>query len=214
MQKPPAPRAGLARRGVEFHQRQRKARREKRRDTADRSDLALDVIERDVAFGRSVKLDNARNGEPFLEFLPDVGAKPIAAAKAQPMRALARGLRRVEEVAGEFADILEQRAVPVGNVVPKTPRGKLVADQHRAAAHQDSAGRDDAADAVIHRQAIVHSIAGPGVHQPGEPKTPLQQPPVTDVGRFRQACRAGGIDQQRAIGDRGCAALGGCEWLS
>ena len=129
------------------------------------------------------------------------------------MRALARGLRRVEKIAGEFADILEQRAVPVGNVVPKTPRREFVADQHRAAAYQDGSGRNHAADAVVHRQAIVHPVAGPDIHQSGEPETPLQQPPVTDVGCFRQARRAGGIDQQRAIGDRGRAALGRRERL-
>jgi hypothetical protein len=93
----------------------------------------------------------------LLEFLPDVGAQPVAAAHPQAMRALARIFRRVEEISAQLADILKQRAIAVDDIVPKMLRGKFLADQHRAAADQHRAGGDDAADAVIHRQAIVHA---------------------------------------------------------
>ena len=180
---------------------------EEGRNAADGADLAFDVVERDIAFGRGIKFQDARNGESLLEFFPDVGAQPIAAADAQAMRALARVSRRVDEIAGEFADILNERAVAVDDIVPELLRGKFFADQHRAAAHQHRAGGDDAADAVIHRQAIVHAIVGAGIHQAGEPKTPLQNPPMADIDGLRQAGRAGGVDQERAIRDRHVAAI-------
>ena len=117
-------------------------------------------------------------------------------------------LGRVDQIAAQLADILKDRAVAGEDVVPEVPHRKPVADQDRAAAHQQSAGRDHAADAVIERQAVIHPVVGRSVHQPGEPKTPLQQPPVADMRGFRQSGRAGGVDQERAIGDRHRAAFG------
>src|SRR5208282_3436672 len=98
---------------------------EEGRNAADGADLAFDVVERDSAFGRCIEFQDARNGESLLEFFPDVGAEPIAAADAQAVRALARVSRRVDEIAGQFADILNQRAVPVDDIVPKLLRGKF-----------------------------------------------------------------------------------------
>jgi hypothetical protein len=103
---------------------------------------------------------------------------------------------------------LKDRAIADEDVVPKMPHRKAVADQDRAAANQKRAGRDHAADAVIERQAVIHAVVRRGIHQPGEPKTPLQQPPVADVCGFRQSGRARGVNQDRAIGDRHRAAFG------
>ena len=94
------------------------------------------------------------------------------------------------------------------DVVPEILRGEFVADHHRAAVDQQRAGRHHAADRVIHRQAIVHAVVGAGIHQPGKPEAPLQQPAVADIGRLRQAGRARRVDQERAIGDGHAAALG------
>ena len=105
----------------------------------------------------------------LLEFLPDVAAQPVAASNPQPMRALARMGRRVHQITREFADILKYRAVAVDDIVPEMLRRKLVADQHRTAAHQSRACGDDPADAVIHRQAIIDAITRAGVHQAGKP---------------------------------------------
>ena len=174
---------------------------EEGRNAADGADLAFDVVERDIAFGRRIEFQDARNGESLPEFLPDVGAQPVAAADAQAMRALARVFRRVDQIAGELADILQQRAVAVDDIVPEPLRGKFLTDQHRAAAHQHGAGGDHTADAVIQRQAIVHAVVGAGIHQAGEPKTPLQNPAMADIDGLRQSGRAGGVDQERAIRD-------------
>ena len=85
--------------------------------------------------------------------------------------------------------------------------GEFFADHHRAAAHQHCTGGNDAADAVIERQAIVHAIVGAGIHEAGEPETPLHQPVMADMGGLRQAGGAGGVDVQRAVGDGHAAAL-------
>ena len=86
-------------------------------------------------------------------------------------------------------------------------RRESVTDQHRTAANQQSAGGDDAADAMIHWQAIVHAILGPGIHQTREPQTPFQKPPMTDIGGLWQTGRTGRIDQKRPISDRHDAPL-------
>ena len=54
--------------------------REERRHAADGAGLALDIVQRDVAFGRRIELKDARYAEARLEFLPDVGAQSVAAA--------------------------------------------------------------------------------------------------------------------------------------
>ena len=57
---------------VETRERDRVAEREVRRDPADRSDLAFDVVEPDIAFRRSIKFEDAewsetvQNGAPNL----------------------------------------------------------------------------------------------------------------------------------------------------
>ena len=109
MQKPlSGSRAGRARGGIEFHQRQREAVGKEGRNAADGADLALDVVERNVAFSGGIEFQDARNLETRLEFLPDVRLQTIAAAQPDAMRLLARTMRRVEEIAGEFADVLDE----------------------------------------------------------------------------------------------------------
>ena len=141
--------------------------------------------------------------------LPHVGAQPVAAGEPQSVRMLARMPRRVHQIAAQLADILEQGAVEVADIVPEFLRGEFVADDDRAAVHQHGAGRHHAADRVIHRQAIVHAVVRAAVHQAGEPETPLQQPMVADIGGLRQSGGARGVDQERAVADMRGAAFGG-----
>ena len=123
------------------------------------------------------------------------------------MLAFARMLRRIDEVAAKLADILEQRAIAIRDVVPEFARGKSFADHDRSAANKQRAGRHHAADRVIHRQAIVHAIVRPGIHQAGEPKAPLHHRRWLTLAAFGSPGRAGRIDRQRAVGDRHRAAL-------
>ena len=78
-------------------------------------------------------------------------------------------------------------------------------EHHRGAGAQHAAGRDDAADAVEQRQAIVQAIIRRRAGQAGEPAAPVQDAPMADAGGLRQAGGARRVDQQRAIvdGDRG-----------
>ena len=87
------------------------ALRQEGRDAADRAQLALEVDERRVALGRAVELDDARDAEALLEALPDVRPQAVADAEAQAVLAVARVRRRVQQVAAELADVLEQRAL-------------------------------------------------------------------------------------------------------
>src|SRR5262252_97037 len=130
--------------------------RQERWNAPDGAGLALVVEQRDVALGRRVELENLWNAETVLEIGPDVTAQAVAAGESQPMRALARVWRRVQQVTAELADILEQRAIPVGDIIPELACRELVADHYRTAIDQHGAGGDDAADAVVHRQTIVH----------------------------------------------------------
>ncbi len=157
---------------------------EERRHAADGADFAFDVIEREISFGRGIKFQHARNVEAFLELPPHLGAQPVAAGKPQPVRALARMLRRMHQIAAQLADILEQRAIEIADVVPEFLCGKFVADDDGAAVHQYGAGRDHAADRVIHRQTIIHAVVRAAVHQAGEPETPLQQPRWLTLAAF------------------------------
>ena len=182
---------------------------EKRRYAADGADFAFNVVKREIPFGRSIKFEHARNVESFLESLPHVGTKPVAAGEPQSVRAFARMTGRMHQITAQLADILEQRAVEIADVVPEFLRGKFVADDDGAAVHQYGAGRDNAADRMIHRQTIVHAVVRAAVHQAGEPQTPLQQPLMADIGGLRQSGRARGVDQERAVADMRGAAFGG-----
>ena len=93
--------------------------RQQRRNAADRARLALDIVEREIAFGRRVEFQDLRNGKARLERFPDVAAQAVAAGEPQPMAGFEFGRRRLQQIAAEFADILEQRAVPAHDIVPE-----------------------------------------------------------------------------------------------
>ena len=109
----------------------------------------------------------------------------------------------MEQIAAKLADVLEHRAVPTDNIVPELAGRELFPDHDRAAADQNCAGRKHAADAVIHRQAVIHPVRRLRIHHAGKPVAPLHDAGMADVGGLGQACGAGGIDVERAIFDGG-----------
>src|SRR6516165_1546368 len=177
--------------------------RQERRNPSDRARTALAVVEREVALGRGVVLEDLRDAEALLEFPPDVRPQPVAAREAQGVSRLLLPRRVAEEITAQLADVLEQRAALGDQVLPETTRREALAQYYRAAADECGAGRDDTADAVIHRQAVVHAVRGLHVDQPREPVAPLHEAEVTDVGRLREPRGSGGVDAQRAICERG-----------
>ena len=114
----------------------------------------------------------------------------------------------MQQVAAKLADVLEQRAVPTDDVAPELAGREFFADDDRAAADQNRAGRLHAADAVIHRQAVVHPVGRLRVHHAGEPVAPLHQAGMADVGGFGQPGGAGGVNVERAILDGHGPAFG------
>jgi hypothetical protein len=95
------------------------------RQPADGAFLALEIEQRNIAFGRGVELDDLRDLEAPLEFRPDIGAQPVAAGEAKMMRALVRTRRRIDEIAAQLADVLKAGALPSHDVVPELARGNL-----------------------------------------------------------------------------------------
>src|SRR5262249_38917431 len=124
---------------IELDELDGEAMPEEPRDTADRAFLAIEIEQLHVALGRRVELDDLRNAESLLELVPDIGAQPVAAGEPELVAGLLRMRRRVNEVAAQLADVVEDRAVPSRNIVPELARGEFLADHQRAAGDQDRA---------------------------------------------------------------------------
>ena len=104
-----------------------------------------------------------------------------------------------QQIAAQFADILEDGGAAVGHIAPEGAGGEFLAQDHRAAAQQHRARRHHAAHAVIHGQAVVEPVIGAGAGHAGEPVGPAHHPAMADMGRLGQAGGAGGVDQQGAV---------------
>ncbi len=184
------------------------------RDPADRAGFAFEIDQRKAALAGGIEFQDLRNGEALLECGPNLGAQSVAAADPQAMPSLGGRRRLVEEITTELTDILKQRAIEADDVVPELARGKPRPQHHRSATCQQRADRHDAADAVVHRQAIVHAIVRLHVHQAGEPEAPGQDPTMADIGRLGQPGGARGVDAECAIGDIDGAPFRCREWRS
>src|ERR1700722_4260041 len=110
--------------------------RQKRRDSADGARLAFDIVEREIALGRRIKLQDLRDRKPRLKFLPDIAAQAVAAGKPQPMLLFEFRYGRFQKIAAELADILEEGAVPAHHVAPEVACRKFVGENDRGARSQ------------------------------------------------------------------------------
>src|SRR6267143_128470 len=208
---------GLVSLDIELHDRHRESMGEKRRNPADGAGLSLDVDQRDIAFGRRVELQDPWNAEAALEGVPHLEPQPIAAADPEPVLPLPRVRRAVHEVPTHLADVLEEGAIPLDDGVPEAARREALPEDNGPAGHQRRPGGHHAADAVVHRQAVVHPIAWARVHHTGEPIAPLHQPKMAHLRGFGQPGRARGIDVERRTVDGRPTALGLAQrlgWLS
>ena len=207
-QNPSAPRSGACASASKRASAIGVARGEIGRHAADRADPALDIVEPDVAFGGGVELEHLRIGRTGRQRAPDVGRNAVAEREPQLVRFSAALRRRGDEIAAEFADILERRAVPARDVVPEPARRESFARSRPSRRDERRADRDDAADAVVHRQAIVEAIVG--ASSPARPANqwrPGDDAAMADLRRLRQPGRARGEDSQRAIVERHLAPL-------
>src|SRR5580704_12441318 len=87
---------GLVTFRIDLDDRRGKAMRQQRREPADRTDLALDIVKGKIALRSSVEFEDARNGKALFERFPDIAAKPVAAGEPQPMLAFEFGNRRLQ----------------------------------------------------------------------------------------------------------------------
>jgi len=185
---------------IELHQCQRRAVGDEGRCAPDGARPFLDIEQRNIALGGGVEFQDLGDAKAFLERLPDVRAQSVAATKPEPGRGLARQRRRgIEKIPAHFADVLEHRAIVAPDVFPERAGREFVTNDHRAAIDQDRPGRYRAADAVIHRQAVVHAVARLRLHHAGEPMGPIHQPEMADDRCLRQAGGAGRVDVERTI---------------
>ena len=138
---------------------------------------------------------------------PNFVRKPVADREPQPVGLLGRPDRRGNKIAAEFADILKRRALPARDVAPEAARRKALGDCDRTAENQGRADRDNAAHAVMHRQAIVEAVGRGQAGKAGKPMAPDDEPAMTDFSGLRQTGRSGGENPQRAIGERDRSSL-------
>src|SRR5262249_2936868 len=157
----------------------------------------------EVALGRGVVLENLRDSKALLELAPDLRTQSVAAGYAQRVLCFFFLRRSGEEITTQLADILEQRAALGDYALPESAGREALAQHPRSAPDQRSARRDDAAHAVVHRQAIVHAVFGLHVDETGEPVAPLHEPVVADIRRLRQPGGSRGVDAERTIFQRG-----------
>ena len=172
------------------------------RHPPDRPGMRVQIEQSGIAFGRAIEFDHTGNAEALLERGEDVRPQAVAEAEANLMRAIPRARRRVDEKAAHLADIDEHRAFLRDDVAPERARREPLADPARAAGGQRHARRQQAAVGVIHRQAIVHAIAGPRAGGAGKPQHYPQHPAVGDARGLRQSSRARGVDEQRRVAGR------------
>src|SRR6516225_7327609 len=107
---------------IELHQRHRQAMREEGWNASDRARAALAVVEREVAFSRGVILEDLRNAEAPLELAPHIAAQPVAAGEAQRVLRLLRLRRARQQIAAQFADVLEHGAAFSDHILPEAAR--------------------------------------------------------------------------------------------
>src|SRR5262249_39368209 len=153
---------------VELDELDGEAMPEEPRDAADRAFLAVEIEQLHVALGGGIKLDDLRNAEARLEFVPDVGTQAVAAGEPDLVVRLLRMRWRVVQIPAQLANVMEDRAVPTCDVIPELACREFLANHQRAAGEEDRTGRHYAADRVIHRQAVVAHVGRLCVHDAGE----------------------------------------------
>src|SRR6185312_15812831 len=185
---------------ITAHERHRVAMREEWRNPPDRAHPALAVVKGKGAFGRGVILEDLRNAKAALKLLPHLAPQAIAAGEPQAVDGLiARPCGTGREVTAELADVLEDGAALLPDVLPEPAGREPLPHHHGAAPDQGRARRDHPTHAVIHRQAVIQAIGRRDAHQPGEPMAPLHQPVMADGRSFGESRRSGGIKVERPV---------------
>src|SRR4029453_3182066 len=115
--------------------------------------------EGDVALGRAVHLDDARDAEALLEGDPDVGAQPGARRDAEAGIAVVGGGGLQQRVAAELADVHEGARLMTPHVAEERPRRELTARSEGAARPEGGREADEEALAVVEGQGGGDSLS-------------------------------------------------------
>src|SRR5713226_8889202 len=107
--------------------------RQKRWNPANRARMTFAIVEREVAFRRSVELENPRDLKTALEFPPHLRPQSIAASQPEAMLGFPRMRWSVDQVAAELTDILKEGTLPIDDFVPEATRRKLRSNDYRSA---------------------------------------------------------------------------------
>jgi len=121
----------------------------------DSSPLAFDVEKRNATLGSGIELEDLGDAKALFKAVPHLGGQAVAASHSDPMLVVFCRRRGMEQVAAEFADVLEQRAVPTDYVVPEVAGREFLPDDERTTGDQYCPGRKYSAHAVIHGQAVI-----------------------------------------------------------
>jgi hypothetical protein len=109
--------------------------------------------------------------------------------------------RRVEEIAAKLADIFEDGAIVVDDVVPEGAGGETLAENDRATGGQRRAARQYAAGGVVERQADIDAVSLGHLHGALEGEHDPLDTVVIDVRSLRQAGRAARVDVEAVVID-------------
>ena len=109
--------------------------------------------------------------------------------------------RAVQKVAAELADIDEDGAVVLDDVVPEHRGGEALAQHHAGAGRQRRAGAEHAARRMVHRQAHVDAVVGAHPHRAVEAEHHALDAVVVEVRGLRQAGRAARVDEEALVLD-------------
>src|SRR5579884_4216788 len=112
--------------GVALDQRHREAVCQKRRYAADRARFVFAVVQGKIGLGRGIEFEVVRYRKPPAELVPHIRPQPVAAAQPKLVCSFLRLRRRVDQIAAELADILEDGSLAGHDIVPEPARRKAL----------------------------------------------------------------------------------------
>src|SRR5262249_52132883 len=167
---------------------------EQRVRLANRSDAAVEILQRDVALGSAVHLDDARDAEALLERAPHVGPQSGAGRHTEAVIAVRRRGRLAKQVPAELADVHEGHGPGGANGGQEGDGGELPAGGEGTARPEGRCETDEQALAMVQGERGVDRLALLDAEHLGEADAAHREAQVPDDGRLRVTRRARRVD--------------------
>ena len=162
------------------------------------------------AVGGGVELVDAVDAEAPAEGLPDVGAHAVAPGHGGAVLFVERGGRGVDEVAAEFADVLDDVAFGGAHFGPEGLVAKFAGEADGTAGADGGGEAEAVGGAVVEGEARVHLVAGFESEVVVDDLGEVEFAAAGEDGAFGHAGGAGGVDER---GERRGVDLGAsCSW--